>query len=105
MRGNRGRIGYSSEDEVFDFSDFSEDNEITIEEAYNEGMAYLEDNTDDLALGDEYHEFYGYYTFHVEENGEPIGMLSVNGFNGDVWYHDWHGELVEIISGHEDEHE
>jgi hypothetical protein len=24
-------------------------------------------------------------------------MLSVNGINGDVWYHDWHGDLEKII--------
>ena len=46
------------------------------------------------------HAFYGYYTFHIEENGKTIGMLSVNDTTGEVWYHDWHGELEQVISEH-----
>ena len=37
--------------------------------------------------------FNGYYTIHmVNESGIIAGMLSVNGNNSKVWYHDWHGE-------------
>jgi hypothetical protein len=46
------------------------------------------------------HAFYGYYTFHIEEDGKTIGMLSVNDTTGAVWYHDWHGELEQVISEH-----
>lgn len=38
--------------------------------------------------------FYGYYTFHFEKNGQIAGMLSVNGFTGQVWYHGWHGAFI-----------
>ena len=24
------------------------------------------------------------------------GMLSVNGYNGEVWYHDWHGRFLNM---------
>jgi hypothetical protein len=27
-------------------------------------------------------------------------MMSVNGFTGEVWYHDWHGTVTQIIDGH-----
>jgi hypothetical protein len=40
--------------------------------------------------------FPGYYTLHVLEDGEIVGMLSVNGYTGNVWYHHWHGELLEM---------
>lgn len=83
---------------------FSENNELTSEEAYNEGVEYLLKFSDGFTLTDEYHEFYGYYTFHVSGGDETTGMLSVNGFTGAVWYHDWHGELIEIVESHEDEH-
>ena len=46
------------------------------------------------------HAFYGYYTFHIEEDGKVIGMLSVNDLTGEVWYHDWHGDLEQVISEH-----
>jgi hypothetical protein len=38
--------------------------------------------------------FYGYYTLHVEKDGEIYGMLSVNGYTGQVWYHSWHGRFL-----------
>lgn len=50
---------------------------------------------------DEGHEFYGYYTFHVNKDNKPFGMLSVNYYTGDVWYHNWHGILEKIISADE----
>lgn len=51
------------------------------------------------------HEFYGYYTFHIEKEGETAGMISVNGFTGSVWYHNWHGKVTEVVEehGHDDE--
>lgn len=47
--------------------------------------------------------FYGYYTLHAERDGEIIGMLSVNGYSGEVWYHNWHGPFVAMEEG-EDSH-
>lgn len=38
--------------------------------------------------------FYGYCTMDVSKNGRIFGMLSVNGFSGEVWYHSWHGEFI-----------
>ncbi|MEM2095309.1 MAG: hypothetical protein QXR20_01670 [Candidatus Caldarchaeum sp.] len=41
--------------------------------------------------------FYGYYTMDYKLGGRIHGMLSVNGFNGQVWYHSWHGQFVQEI--------
>ncbi len=38
--------------------------------------------------------FYGYYTFHILKDGEIYGMLSVNGYTSQVWYHSWHGRFL-----------
>ena len=38
--------------------------------------------------------FYGYYTTDTEKKGETTGMLSVNGYSGEVWYHSWHGPFI-----------
>ncbi|MDR7451444.1 MAG: hypothetical protein QN141_03675 [Armatimonadota bacterium] len=43
---------------------------------------------------DEGTAFYGYFTFDVERGGTPVGMLSVNAYTGQVWYHAWHGAFV-----------
>ncbi len=40
--------------------------------------------------------FNGYYTIHtINKEGEVSGMLSVNGYNSRVWYHNWHGSSLE----------
>jgi len=43
---------------------------------------------------DEVEPFYGYYTIHVLKDGAIYGMLSVNGYTGQVWYHFWHGPFL-----------
>ena len=45
--------------------------------------------------------FPGYYTAHFGQGGQVTGMLSVNGYTGQVWYHTWHGAFVgETEMGH-----
>ena len=43
--------------------------------------------------------FYGYYTIDTENDGKPVGMLSVNGYSGEVWYHSWHGSFIAKQEG------
>ena len=40
--------------------------------------------------------FYGYYTIDFSRNGDIYGMLSVNGYSGEVWYHTWHGQFIRM---------
>lgn len=47
------------------------------------------------AEGEGITRFYGYYTVDFEQNGKIVGMLSVNGYSGDVWYHSWHGYFIQ----------
>ncbi len=43
--------------------------------------------------------FPGYYTVDFEVNGQTAGMLSVNAYTGQVWYHTWHGQFLSERSG------
>ena len=40
--------------------------------------------------------FYGFYTVDYESSGHLAGMVSVNGYTGQVWYHSWHGSFVQL---------
>lgn len=52
---------------------------------------------------DEAEKFYGYYTIHTKtENNEIAGMLSVNGYTGQVWYHSWHGIFIDMVEINKD---
>jgi hypothetical protein len=39
--------------------------------------------------------FYGYYTVDFERAGSLVGMLSINGYSGQAWYHTWHGSFIQ----------
>ncbi len=41
--------------------------------------------------------YYGYYTIMTTLEGEHYGMLSVNGYSGEVWYHTWHGMFLSEV--------
>lgn len=69
---------------------------ISAEEARVAAQAYLDRYYPGLTVDEEAEAFYGYYTLHILENGEIVGMLSVNGSTGDVWLHAWHGEFVAM---------
>ena len=40
--------------------------------------------------------FYGYYTVDFQRTGQLVGMLSVNGYSGQVWFHRWHGTFIQL---------
>jgi len=41
--------------------------------------------------------YYGYYTIMTTLNGQHYGMLSINGYSGEVWYHTWHGVFISEV--------
>lgn len=40
--------------------------------------------------------FYGFYTVDFQRAGRLVGMLSVNGYSGQVWFHGWHGSFIQL---------
>lgn len=79
-------------------SGFSRGNQITPEDAVAIANSYLKKTFGDtFKVMDQGHAFYGYYTFHFQNGTQPEGMLSVNAYTGDVWFHNWHGRLERVI--------
>ena len=81
-----GRFGYTPDSEM----DVSADEAVSLAQEYLD--AYLPGKTADETAD----EFPGYYTLHVLEDGETIGMLSVNAYTGQVFLHHWHGQFIEM---------
>ncbi len=67
---------------------------IAVDQAKTNAQQYLDTNYLGTTVGD-VTAFHGYYTVEVLQNGNPYGMLSVNGYTGQVWYHTWHGTFVQ----------
>ena len=69
---------------------------ITVEQAKTNAQQFLSANYPGTSVGG-IDTFYGYYHVDVLESGTAFGMLSVNGYTGQVWYHTWHGAFVQEI--------
>jgi len=68
---------------------------ITPEQAIVYAQQYLDANISDATAATDPIQFYGYYTIDFEKDGKVAGMLSVNGYSGQVFLHTWHGTFIE----------
>jgi hypothetical protein len=62
--------------------------------ALKTAQSYLDQNLPGAKTAEDADTFYGYYTIDILRGGELAGMLSVNGFTGQVFLHTWHGNFV-----------
>jgi hypothetical protein len=69
---------------------------ITSEPAKTNAQQFLSANYPGTTVGD-IDTFYGYYHVDVLQSGTTYGMLSVNGYTGQVWYHTWHGTFIQAV--------
>jgi hypothetical protein len=69
---------------------------VTEEKVLNLAQKWLEQNLPGTSVADKADAFYGYYTIHVMKDGQVYGMLSVNDYTGEVWYHTWHGSFIAM---------
>ena len=68
---------------------------VTPEQAVEYAQKYLDQYQPGATIAPDAAQFYGYYTFDFSKDGKIIGMLSVNGYNGQVFLHTWHGTFIE----------
>ena len=69
---------------------------VTSEQARDITQQWLDKTLPGTSAAEEVDAFYGYYTIHVVKDSQVYGMLSVNGYTGDVWYHTWHGDFIDM---------
>lgn len=72
---------------------------VTPQQARQYAQAYLDQAQAGVMVGDDIVQFYGYYTLHTFKDSKEFGMLSVNGYSGQVWYHTWHGAFIASSEG------
>jgi hypothetical protein len=68
---------------------------VTSEQAVQYAQDYLDKNYTGATAADDPTQFYGYYTLDFSKDGKIIGMLSVNGYSGQIFLHTWHGTFIE----------
>jgi hypothetical protein len=68
---------------------------VTPEQSVEYAQQYLDTNIAGATAPADPTQFYGYYTLDFEKDGKVTGMLSVNGYNGQIFLHTWHGTFIE----------
>jgi hypothetical protein len=68
---------------------------VTPDQAIEYAQAYLDTNVSGATATTAPMKFYGYYTLDFEKDGKIAGMLSVNGYSGQLFLHTWHGTFIE----------
>jgi hypothetical protein len=66
-------------------------------QAVQDAQQYLDTQSTGLTAEAQPDTFYGYYTIETVKDGQVLGMLSVNGYTGQVWYHTWHGSFIGTV--------
>jgi hypothetical protein len=94
MMGGQGMMnGWSYQDTVPDNGDT--EMTVTPEQAVKYAQQYLNSNYAGATAATDPMQFYGYYTLDFEKDGKIVGMLSINGYNGQIFLHTWHGSFME----------
>jgi hypothetical protein len=88
MGGMMGRIGGGA------WNQQSGPLTVTVAQARTAGQQWLDANQPGAKLADDEMQFPGYYTMDFLKDGKTAGMLSVNGYTGQVWFHTWHGNFI-----------
>jgi hypothetical protein len=71
---------------------------VTPQQAVQDAQQYLDGQNSGLHAEETPDTFYSYYTLHtLNPDGSIQGMLSVNGYTGQVWYHSWHGQFIGMV--------
>ncbi len=68
---------------------------VSVAQARAAAQTYLSSGLPGATLSESTNTFYGYYTLDVVRDGKVYGMLSVNGYGGQVWFHTWHGAFIQ----------
>lgn len=88
MMGNYGWNGLAPSGSIPEMT-------VTSEQAIQDAQKYLDADVAGAKAADDPIQFYGYYTLDFTKDGKVAGMLSVNGYTGQVFLHTWHGAFIE----------
>ena len=70
------------------------ENTLTMAEAAAQAQQVLDEKTEGVTIDSNGIEFYGYYSFEYQVDGETAGILSVNAEDGKLWFHNWLGNFI-----------
>jgi len=76
--------------------DVSTEMPVSAQQALETAQKYLDTYLPGTTTAEDADPFYGYYTIDTLREGKIVGMLSINGYNSQVFLHTWHGNFIEM---------
>ncbi len=95
MNGGPGKTGRRGMMQGYFNDSTSGEMTVSADKARELAQAALDQEMPGVTLSKTVEQFYGYYTIDTLKDGKPLGMLSVNGYSGQVFLHTWHGTFIE----------
>ena len=95
MCGNTGMMNMMSGWDSITSADVSAEMTVSSEQAITYAQDYLDANISGATAAIDPIQFYGYYTLDFEKDGKVAGMLSINGYSGQIFLHTWHSTFIE----------
>jgi len=68
---------------------------VSLDAAKKDAQQWLDANLPGTTVGSDVDTAYGYYEVMVQKGGKDYAELDVNGYSGQIWYENWHGQLVQ----------
>ena len=95
MMGGRGGMMGGWNPQNATPADVSSQMPVAADQAVKDAQAFLDQYQSGATAAADPLQFYGYYTIDFSKDGQVAGMVSVNGFTGQVFPHTWHGTFVQ----------
>jgi hypothetical protein len=95
MLGGRSGMMGGSTFQTSPSPDLAVEMAVAPEQAVQYAQQYLDTYYAGATAATDPMQFPGYYTLDFEKDGKILGMLSVNGYNGQIFLHTWHGTFIE----------
>ena len=68
---------------------------VSVDRARTANQSHLYRALPGTTLEEGINTFYDCCTLDVVRDGKIYGMLSVNGYGGQAWFHIWHGSFIQ----------
>ncbi len=67
---------------------------LSVVDALGVAGDFIKRTSPELKVEGDATEYYGYYEFHITQDGKLAIEANVNGFTGQLWIENWHGPLL-----------
>jgi hypothetical protein len=94
--GSSGMMGAYGSNNGSSVRQISAEMPVTPEQAAQAAQEYMDLALPGAVATEEVTPFYGYYTIDIARDSNIVGMLSVNGYTKQIFFHTWHGDFVSM---------